>query len=130
MLTNVAFAQQKKGQIDLSKVPVPQGHYQQEYTFDQPSNAESWTKQKPGLHASFGSTDELYLRSEVPLIPQESLTCEQTGWKGEQLNAQVLVWSPDTIKQIRFKISDLVTADGKVIRRENIKLDMVRYVVS
>jgi len=130
VLTNVAFPQSKKGQIDLSKVPVPQGHYQQEYTFDQPTNTESWTNQKPGLHASFGSTDELYLRCEVPSISQESLTCEVTGWKGERLNAQVLVWSPDTIKQIRFKISDLITADGKVIRKENIKLDMVRYVVS
>lgn len=130
VITTVTFAQLKKGQIDLSKVPVPQGHYQSEYTFDQPTDMASWAKQKPGLHAAFGSTDELYLRSEVPSVNQQSLTCEETGWKGERLNVQVLVWSPDTLRQIRLRVSDLVNAEGKVISRENIKLNMVRYVVS
>lgn len=130
VITNLTFAQLKKGQIDLSKIPVPQGHYQSEYTFDQPSDPASWARQKPGLHAAFGSTNELYLRSEVPSVNQQSLTCEETGWKGERLNVQVLVWSPDTLRQIRLRVSDLVNAEGKVISRENIKLNMVRYVVS
>ena len=128
--TNVTFAQLKKGQIDLSKIPVPQGHYQSEYTFDQPTDMASWTKLQPGMHAAFGSTNELYLRSEVPSISKESLTWNETGWRGERLNAQVLVWSPDTIQQIRLRISDLVNANGKMISSDNVRLNMVRYVVS
>lgn len=130
LLTGSVLAQLKKGQIDISKVPVPKGHYQSEYTFDQPTDMASWAKQQAGLNAAFGSTDELYLRSEVPSVTKESLSWEANGWKGERLNAQVLVWSPDTNNQIRFRVSDLVNAGGKVISRDNIRLNMVRYVVS
>ncbi|HAQ19345.1 MAG TPA: hypothetical protein DCR40_08965 [Prolixibacteraceae bacterium] len=129
-LISGVFAQLKKGQIDLSKIPAPKGHYQSEYTFDQPTDTASWAKQQAGLNAAFGLTDELYLRSEVPSVKQGSFSWEANGWKGERLNAQILVWSPDSIEQIRFLVSDLVNASGKVISRDNIKLNMVRYVVS
>jgi len=128
--TGATIAQLKKGQIDLSKVPVPQWHYQPEYTYDIPVDTASWTKQKSGLHVAFASTDELYLRCEVPKIDQETKNWEETGWKGERLNAQVLVWSPDTLAQIRFRISDLKSASGKVIGKNNVKFNMVRYVIS
>lgn len=130
IITGTAFPQLQKGQIDFSKVPVPQQHYQPEYTYDVSTNPVSWTKQKTGLHVAFGSTDELYLRSEVPSVYQESWIWEDTGWRGERLNAQILVWSLDSIEQIRFRVSDLISAEGKVIRKENIKLNMVRYVLS
>lgn len=123
-------AQLKKGQIDLSKIPVPQGHHQSEYTFDQPTDPENWAKQSSGLHTTFGSTDELYLRCEVPSVSEETMIWNENGWRGERMNAQILVWSPDTIQQIRFQISDLVGTSGKLISNENIKLNMVRYVVS
>lgn len=123
-------AQQKKGQIDLTKVPVPQGHYQTEYTFDRPSDPAAWDKQQPGLHVAFGSTDELYLRCEVPFINHGSLSWKETGWRGERLNAQVLLWSTDTIEQIRFNVSDLVATSGKTISKSHVKVNMVRYVVS
>lgn len=129
-ITCAAFAQLRKGQIDISKVSVPQRHYQSEYTFDQPTDQASWATQHPGLHVAFGSTDELYLRCEVPSLNQESLIWEETGWKGERINAQVLVWSPDTIQQVRFFVSDLTNASGKTISKDHVKLNMVRYVVS
>ena len=123
-------AQLKKGQIELSKIPVPQGHHQSEYTFDQPTDPAGWAKQQQGMHVAFGSTDELYLRSEVPAVDVKSVRWQGTGWRGERLNAQILVWSPDTIKQIRLQISDLVSSSGTVIGNDNIKLNMVRFVVS
>jgi hypothetical protein len=130
LLTGAAFAQLRKGQIDISKVPVPQWHYLPEYTYDKSVDSISWTKQKTGLHVAFGSTDELYLRCEVPSVNKESITWEETGWRGERLNTQVLVWSPDTIEQIRFRMSDLKSTGGKVFSKRNIKLNMVRYVIS
>jgi hypothetical protein len=130
VITGAAFAQLKKGQIDFSKVPVPRSHYQPEYTYDVPTDTVSWIKQKSGLHVAFGSTDELYLRSEVPSLGQESLMWKETGWRGERLNAQVLVWSPDTLEQIRFRISDLISTWGKILSKDNIKLNMVRYILS
>ena len=130
LLTGTAFAQPGKGQVELSKVPVPAGHHLSEYTFDLPVDPTSWNNQQPGLHAAFGSTDALYLRCEVPAVNQESLMWEESGWIGDRLNAQVLVWSPDTLEQIRFNVSDLISDDGSVISRDNIKLNMVRYVLS
>ena len=129
-LTTTSYTQSIKGQIDLSKIPVPQQSYQPEYTFDKSTDPAGWLKQKPGLHTGFGTTDELYMRCEVPLISSETETWEGIGWRGERLNAQILVWSPDSIEQIRFNVSDLVSTTGKVISKENIKLNLVRYVVS
>jgi len=123
-------AQLQKAQMQVSKVPRPEQHYQSEYTFDTPVDTVKWTKQKQGLNAAFGSTDELYLRTEVPGLQNEKASWEETGWKGERLNAQILVWSPDTVNQVRFKVNDLINSKGKVLSKKNIQLNMVRYVVS
>src|SRR6185503_18236101 len=129
LVSFVGFAQLKRGQVDPKQVFLPRQHYLPEYTFDTSSGPSLWGRQKPGLHVAFGSTNELYLRSEVP-IPFEPQTWEGTGWRGERLNAQVLVWSPDSIQQIRFTVSDLLNAKGLVIGKSNIQLNMVRYVLS
>ena len=89
-----ASGQLQRGQIDPSKVPVTQPHFQPEYAFDAPADPLRWATQQTGLNAAFGSTDELYMRSEVPDLPTESRLWVDTGWKGERLNAQLLIWSP------------------------------------
>jgi hypothetical protein len=130
VITCSASAQPKKGQIDLSKVLAPQWHYQSEYTFDAPVDTVQWTTQTPGLHAAFGSTDELYLRCEAPELGRETSAWNAAGWRGERLNAQILVWSPDSLHQVRFKVSDLMNSGGKLICGDRIRLNMIRYVVS
>lgn len=124
----IALAQSYKGQLDLSKLPVPSQHYQQEYTFDSPSNPEAWLTQKGGLHVSFATTDELYFRTEVPVLEKEIISWSATGWKGERMNTQVLVWSPDTLEQVRFNVSDLKNSNGKLISKKNVQVNMIRYV--
>lgn len=124
------FSQAYKGQLDFSKVPVPGHHYQSEYTFDTTLNATAWTTQKKGLHVSFATTDELFFRSEVPDLQKEALTWEGKGWKGERLNTQILVWSPDTLNQVRFTLNNLKNAKGRSINKSNFNINMVRYVVS
>lgn len=125
----LAWGQVYPGQLEYSKVPVPQPHYQQEYTFDTTVDKAAWAAQKAGLQVSFGSTDQLYMRSEVPQV-KENLVWEETGWRGERLNAQILVWSPDTLRQVRFTVNNLVNEKGKTLDKNNAKLDLVRYVVS
>jgi hypothetical protein len=118
------------GKIDSSLIARPLFHFQSEYTFDSPVDPVAWQGQKPGLHVAFGSTDQTYFRAEVPGVSNESLRWEETGWKGERLNSIILAWSPDTIKQVRFIISDLKDNKGHVLRRDNLRLKMVRYVLS
>ncbi|MGZ3917146.1 MAG: glycoside hydrolase domain-containing protein [Flavisolibacter sp.] len=125
-----ASSQAYKGQIELSKVPGPSQHYQQEYTFDTTLNPAAWKEQQKGLHVSFASTDVLFFRSEVPELEKESMNWQETGWKGERLNTQLLVWSPDTLKQVRVIVKDLRNAQGQSIDKSNVQVNLVRYVVS
>jgi len=124
------YAQLQKGQVDPKKVMIPEWHYQPEFTFDKPSDPALWQKQSPGLNAAFGTTDELYLRSEVPQLSGVSASWEATGWKGERLNAQVLVWSPDTLQQVRLVLEDLSDSKGHILKKESISASLVGYVLS
>ena len=130
LILAVAYGQLYKGQVDFSKIPVPGPHYQEEYTFDTTLNMALWKAQKKGLHVSFVSTDELYFRTEVPELNTEALSWSETGWKGERLNTEILVWSPDTINQFRFILKDLKNEKGKVLSKNNIQLSKVCYVLS
>src|SRR5688500_6196620 len=92
LLAGFAVGQTFKGQIEFSKIPIPSAHYQEEYTFDTTLNPAAWQQQPKGMHVSFASTDELYFRSEVPELPNKTVSWKGTGWRGERLNAVVLVW--------------------------------------
>ncbi len=118
----------RKGEVDLTRVPGLQAHYQAEFSFDTNTDAAGWTRQAAGLHAGFGSTDELYLRCEAPAL-QEIRMWQTSGWRGERLNAQLLVWSSDAQEQVRFRPSDLTGEKGS-IQKDRIKLRLVRYVLS
>jgi hypothetical protein len=121
---------QNKGQIDSTLLPEAGPHYQPEYTFDVTVDTNIWLKEKPGLHVAFGSEDKLYFRTEVPGIEKEQASWKTIGWKGERLNAQIIVWSPDTLQQVRFTISDLKNKNGRSISKENIKLNKVCYLLA
>ena len=126
-MAGTTFAQK----IDSALLPKGGGaHYEPEYTLDRSENPAAWTKEKRGLHISFASTDRLYFRTEVPDLQNEDLSWTATGWKGERLNAQILVWSADTLDQVRFVVNDLRNAQGKVLGKTNIQLDKVMYVLS
>jgi glycosyl hydrolase family 123 len=81
------------------------------------------------LNVGFGSAEKLYFRTEVPEIKAGS-AWQVTGWKGERLNTQIIVWSIDTLQQVRFIINDLKSKNGKVISKQNIKLNKVCYVLA
>lgn len=124
------YGQVYNGRVDSVLLPVTGPHYQPEYTFDTPVNAAAWLKQKGGLHAAFASDDIKYFRTDVPAIENEKATWEAVGWKGERVSTQVIVWSPDTLQQVRFKVSDLVNEKGAVLGKSNLQLNMVRYVLA
>jgi len=124
------YGQVHEGRIDSMLLPVTGPHYQPEYTFDTSVNPAAWLNQKAGLHAAFGSTDTKYFRTEVPAIENEKAIWEATGWKGERISTQIVVWSPDTLQQVRFKINNLVNEKGADLDKSNIQLNMVRYVLA
>src|SRR6187549_1592646 len=114
--------------VDSSLIPRPYLHYQKEFDFDKSSDPAKWQEQK-NLHVSFASTDDAYFRTEVPGI-KETKSWTATGWKGERLNIMILTWSADTIDQLRVSLNDLKTTNGNVLVKNNLKTQLVRYVIS
>ena len=125
----MAFSQVSPGRLDSLFLPALQMHYQSEYTFDGPVDNREWLEQKGGLHVSFGSTNKAYFRTEIP-EHTEAHVFEGTCWRGERLNTQILIWSPDTLNQLRVSLNNLVSGNGKVLSSRNIKLFLVRFVVA
>jgi len=122
-------AQDQRGMFEMSKLPEVKDHYQTEYNFDGPTQPDRWLNKKPGLQVSFASTDQIYFRTEFPDI-SETTEWAGTGWRGERVNTMILVWSTDTINQLRFVLKNLVDAKGQSLDKKNIQLHLVRYVVS
>lgn len=118
------------GKMNPVDVPAPAYHYTEEYNFDSTLNPTAWERTGKGLHAAFGSTEELYFRSEVPVNEQESMTLKKTAWRGERVNAQLLLWSRDSLQQVRVKIGDFRKKNGKTIPGRLAKVNLVRYVIS
>jgi len=52
------------------------------------------------------------------------------GWRGERLNFMIILWSRDTVNQIRLDMNELVNEKGRAIAQNNIRIKMVRYVLS
>jgi len=130
LCAGTAVGQLPRARVDRSRTPVPQQHFQPEYALDAPADPLRWTLQTTGLHVSFASTDQSYMRTDVPDLPQETQLWDATGWRGERLNALLLFWSPDTLRQIRLATHDLVAATGRVLGKRNLQVDLVRYVLS
>ena len=126
----LTYGQAFKGQVDFSKIPPTPSHYQEEYTYDSTINLPAWNALKGGAHISFASTDQSYFRTELPALKSESGSLSETGWRGERLNAQILVWSKDTVNQVRFVLNDLKNEKGKVLSKQNFQLHKVCYVLS
>jgi len=123
-----AQAQVYPGRIDSALLPAMYAHYQEEYTLDKPTDPAAWRGQD-GPHVVVGSTDERYFRTEVPRVKGGD-RWEAWGWKGERVNAQVVIWSADTLEQVRVRLDGLVGADGARIGRDKISVNLVRYVLA
>lgn len=125
---SASFAQRQPGEVDSVLLPRQYPHYLPEYAFDAPVHPQAWDGMSGGLHASFASTDAAWFRTEAPAL-KETDTWKAAGWRGQRLNAALLVWSPDTLEQVRIITADLKSASGKIISRKDIRLDLVRYVL-
>ena len=116
----------KRGEIKATFLLVPDHHYQNEYAMEEIVDEAAWIGQS-GLNVAFASTDHLYFRREKPDI-EGRLSFEQSAWRGERVNMQLLVWSSDTLEQVRVELDDLKEGSKK-ISSDQFKLNMIRYVI-
>lgn len=86
-----------------------------------------WTVVPKGLHASIVSADIKYPRSVVPEVPVVR-NCTVTGWKGEILSAQVLLWSAQPVTQVECEFGEF-KSDKATLPASVAQARFVRYVM-
>jgi hypothetical protein len=92
------------------------------------STSSDWSGIDKGLHVSFVTIDRRFSKSEVPAVSVAS-DHSVTGWKGEKVSAQLLLWSVDSLEQIQINFSNFEGKDGSI--SSNVaKARFVRYVMT
>lgn len=89
----------------------------------------AWNGIDPGLHAGIGSIDIRYRRSVPPeyVISRE---WEGTGWRGERINLQLVLWAAENIPDIKISSSDLTGSKENRIDSSAVRIHLVRYVIT
>ena len=105
--------------LQLQKVPA----------FDTVAQAAKWNSVKSKVGVSFANSNIRYTQDVFPEIKQEN-NLTLTAWKGEKLNAQLLVWAKTTVPSIKVAISDLKSTNGKLISKSNTSAGFVDYVIT
>lgn len=75
-------------------------------------NEAAWHSVKSGLHSSFASLDKRYPKSEVPAVKTSS-AIKLKGWKGERISAQIVLWTGDSISNVKVHVGDFIAKNGQ-----------------
>ncbi len=88
-----------------------------------------WSIVKKGLHSSFVTIDKRYAKSLVPdvKIKKQHIV---TGWRGERVSAQILLWTTEARPNVSLKISDFKSMEGKRLPADIASARFVRYVMT
>ncbi|WP_262249135.1 DUF4091 domain-containing protein [Parapedobacter soli] len=82
-----------------------------------------------GLNYAFGTIDQRYAKSAIPDLPQ-STEWQGSGWRGERISAQLVLWSGEPINQIEFEFSPFTAEDGATMDGAIGTARFVRYVLT
>ena len=103
-------------------------------TYTEPSDPKpfdtiGWNNVPAGIIASFGSINTRYGRSSKPKLEVND-SWEGTAWKGERVNAQLVLWTVEKLTQVNCEVSNLMDEGGNSISSKNINTFFVRYVIT
>jgi hypothetical protein len=85
-----------------------------------------WATLGTGLHLAAGSTDRRYARDRVP--ETEGDTLRLSGWRGERVSAQAVLFSAADASQLRLTLSSLTDGAGHRLPGDAICARFVRFV--
>lgn len=111
------------------------GDYQRVETFEElpdpralTAEAEAaWESVGDGLLGGWIDCDMRYVRDEVPALVSASQSL--TGWRGERVSAQIMLWTKQGAEGVECRVSDLKSAAG-VLPAENVQTRFVRYTIA
>lgn len=82
-----------------------------------------------GLQCSFGSIDERYVKRNIPTVTG-TMEWTGTGWRGERLSAQAVLWSNKDIEQVECEFTPFKSSNGDVMEASIAQARFVRYVLT
>lgn len=88
-----------------------------------------WSKVKNGLQASFVTIDKRFPKSIAPDFALEKQT-SLTGWRGERVSAQLLLWTNTEIADVKVEITGFRAEDGADLPADVATARFVRYVMT
>lgn len=108
---------------------IPGKNYFEEAPAIKPGDPNEWTKLVQPVNVSFVSSNIRYARNNVPSV-QVQQQWQSSGWKGEKLHTQILVWANQKIPALSYTIAEPANSKGEVIPASAIKAGFVRYVIT
>lgn len=106
----------------------PLGHYD-ELTDTKPHDSEAkWAKLAQPTSLSWASIDTRYRRLDIPQVKTQNAVSLK-AWRGERVNAQVLLWTNVDLDDVQITVSDLRSGNA-VIPSSALRTNFVRYVMT
>ncbi|MFD1770830.1 DUF4091 domain-containing protein [Sphingobacterium suaedae] len=121
MLLGVGSVQAQQASLELANF--------QEMADPTADTLSDWSNITKGLHASFVTIDKRYSKSIAPEIPL-SFSQSVSGWKGERISAQLLLWTISPLSQIEVEVSDFKNSQGQSLPAHIASTHFVRYVMT
>jgi hypothetical protein len=88
-----------------------------------------WSMVENGLHASFVTIDKRFPKSIAPDFAVEK-QASVTGWRGERVSAQILLWTNAELPGAQVEISGFRTENGGELSADIASAHFVRYVMT
>ena len=93
-----------------------------------PDTLADWSKISKRLNVSFGSIDTRYAKSSIPGM-EKTIVWSGSGWRGERVSAQMVLWSSANIKQVECEFSPFRSRKN-ILDAGIAQARFVRYVLS
>lgn len=94
-----------------------------------PSKNQDWSVVPKGLQASIASTNNRFVRSEIPKTEQQT-TWQGSAWKGERISAQLVLWNNDSLTKVNTEISDFKNDSRNSLPSSIANINFVKYVIT
>lgn len=107
----------------------PDNQDERMYYFRITDTLKRWSKIPNDVSVSFASSNIRFSKNLIPQIPLQK-TNRLKAWKGERVNAQILVWTKIDISELSIEVEKLISTDGKAMESDNIKTGFLRYVMT
>ena len=94
-----------------------------------PIDESLWADIPQGLHGSFGTPDERYPK-HLPIVTPKNMKWNATGWKGERIHTQVVLWTKEDEHTLTYEIGGFKDQNGATISANQTQLRFVKYVLT